>query len=416
MHADIAIIGAGLSGLSCAEQLTRQGQKVILLEAAAQAGGRARSFFDQHMQQWVDHGPHLLSGAYQHTQALLRRLAIQEIAWQTQFSLHFWCPRRQHFSLSLAAYLPASLGLCYSLAKQAEHGLGSIIGLAKLKAQPQATESVTAWLQRQNIATNLVRDLIEPICLGALNEGLNTAPARSLHRVFSEAFLSQQHAKLGWFTAPLSQALIDPLCHAISTQGGQIHYCQSIKRIERTDKGFVLHSQAQRFTSRQLIFACTAAQRDKLLKQTGSHLHYAAISNLHLWFQEPLNIRPAILGSLGTAAQWYFHISALHHQPQHHWCAVYSCDQRSLSPQQRLQKVLQELEHINQAPLASLSHHRLIIEKRATTLSRAYLKKELPQGMFDACEQPCIGELPATIEAAIQQGQKAAQQALAQGR
>ena len=57
------IIGAGLAGLSAAVRLAEAGIPVRLVEAAAQAGGRCRSYHDPQLGRTIDNGNHLvLSG------------------------------------------------------------------------------------------------------------------------------------------------------------------------------------------------------------------------------------------------------------------------------------------------------------------------------------------------------------------
>src|SRR5690348_16923256 len=57
------VIGAGLAGLSAATILAERGAAVALIEAAGQAGGRCRSYFDSAMGGVIDNGNHLvLSG------------------------------------------------------------------------------------------------------------------------------------------------------------------------------------------------------------------------------------------------------------------------------------------------------------------------------------------------------------------
>jgi squalene-associated FAD-dependent desaturase len=57
------VIGAGLSGLSAGTLLAARGVPVTLLEAAGQAGGRCRSYFDAAIGGLIDNGNHLvLSG------------------------------------------------------------------------------------------------------------------------------------------------------------------------------------------------------------------------------------------------------------------------------------------------------------------------------------------------------------------
>src|SRR5262249_28850040 len=54
------IAGAGLAGLSAAMQLVERGRRVILYEAAGQAGGRCRSYYDAGFGAVIDNGNHLL--------------------------------------------------------------------------------------------------------------------------------------------------------------------------------------------------------------------------------------------------------------------------------------------------------------------------------------------------------------------
>ena len=57
------VIGAGLAGLAAATRLAARGIAVTLFEAAGQAGGRCRSYFDPALDQVIDNGNHLvLSG------------------------------------------------------------------------------------------------------------------------------------------------------------------------------------------------------------------------------------------------------------------------------------------------------------------------------------------------------------------
>ena len=57
------VIGAGVSGLAAATGLAARGMAVTVFEAAGQAGGRCRSYYDPAMDQVIDNGNHLvLSG------------------------------------------------------------------------------------------------------------------------------------------------------------------------------------------------------------------------------------------------------------------------------------------------------------------------------------------------------------------
>jgi len=59
----VHVIGAGLAGLSAAVALAGRGMRVVVSEAAKQAGGRCRSYHDGLLDMTIDNGNHLvLSG------------------------------------------------------------------------------------------------------------------------------------------------------------------------------------------------------------------------------------------------------------------------------------------------------------------------------------------------------------------
>ena len=68
----VHVVGAGLAGLSAAVALAGKGVTVELSEAAGQAGGRCRSYFDSQLGLTIDNGNHLvMSGNH----AVMRYLA-----------------------------------------------------------------------------------------------------------------------------------------------------------------------------------------------------------------------------------------------------------------------------------------------------------------------------------------------------
>lgn len=60
MAGTVHVVGAGLAGLSAAVSLVEAGARVVVHEAAKQAGGRCRSYFDPTLGLTIDNGNHLL--------------------------------------------------------------------------------------------------------------------------------------------------------------------------------------------------------------------------------------------------------------------------------------------------------------------------------------------------------------------
>ncbi|HEX8416605.1 MAG TPA: FAD-dependent oxidoreductase, partial [Methylobacterium sp.] len=60
MAGTVHVVGAGLAGLSAAVSLAQGGARVVVHEAAKQAGGRCRSYYDATLGLTIDNGNHLL--------------------------------------------------------------------------------------------------------------------------------------------------------------------------------------------------------------------------------------------------------------------------------------------------------------------------------------------------------------------
>ncbi|MCK5307390.1 MAG: FAD-dependent oxidoreductase, partial [Zetaproteobacteria bacterium] len=178
MKHPIAIIGGGLCGVTSAIRLAEKGHQVHLYEAAPALGGRTRSFYDTTVNEWVDNGPHLLIGAYKATRKLLQSVgAGSNITWQQSLKLSLWDEQRGHFCLTPTPYLPFPLALMAALYRLPGHGIGSLLGLLRIdrsiKDRSMERDDVTtvkSWMEAEKISPALQRDLIEPLCLGVMNE------------------------------------------------------------------------------------------------------------------------------------------------------------------------------------------------------------------------------------------------------
>jgi hydroxysqualene dehydroxylase len=86
----VHVIGAGLAGLAAAVQLQRRGAQVVLYEAADQAGGRCRSYYDRTLGATVDSGNHVVVSGNHATLNYLRAIgAGDELVGPTQPELNF---------------------------------------------------------------------------------------------------------------------------------------------------------------------------------------------------------------------------------------------------------------------------------------------------------------------------------------
>ena len=408
----VAIIGGGLTGLTCALRLAEHGKEVHLFEAAPELGGRTKSFFDKKINAWVDNGPHLLIGAYEATQRLLNDIeAADRVTWQPSLQLPLWDQRRSHFSLSPKPWLPFPLALLISLAQMPDHGLESIRSMLRIAGEmkkPSAPD-VAAWMSSMGITPRLQTDMIEPLCLGAMNAPLDQADSETFARVLREAFANHQSARLGWFNQPLSKALIEPLERALEKRTVTIFKSTTIRTVEQHDDHCLLHGNGlEPLSYAKAVIALPAYARNRLLG-ISDQVQSEAITNVHLWFKEPISLPQPLIGTLGTYSQWFFDVSAQTGEGGYsHICAVISAESPD-DREQAMQQILDELEKLLGEKLPTPVHSKIICEQRATVLTNNANQCFSGGTLLDASEAPLPGELPATIESAVLRGEEAAQ-------
>lgn len=411
MTAPIAVIGGGLTGLAAAITLAERGAPCTLFEAAPRLGGRTGSWYHRPTGMLLDHGPHLLLGCYHHLLGLLARAgARHHIRWQRSLTLPLWAADRGHFTLAPTPWLPLQLALPVAVARLPGHDGQSSAALMRLAlAQPTAGEGVDQWLRRLRAPSPLTRDLLEPLCLGSMNEGIATADGGSFATVLKQAFSSHRNARIGWFHPSLAEGLIAPLAAYARRLGVTI---LTGCRVRALQAGTIVTNKGKHGSFATTILALPLAARNRLLR-IDARPETRAISNLHLWFDRPLALPHPFIGGIGTRGQWFFDIDAMQGrgtQSLRHYCIVIS-DSPPSSPDLE-QGLLHELEQLTSSPLPAPAMHKMVRVRHATHPVRDWKAIPSREHLIDACEQPTPGGLPATMERAVIAGYAAAITAL----
>ncbi len=178
----VAVVGGGWAGIAAAVHARRAGHAVQVFEMAPQLGGRARSVGVGRL--LLDNGQHILIGAYTATLELMQLVGADTCArccigsrWHCSIPTARACACRQARRLHRLRARPCSAVRAgpgpQRLALLAHAARWAALALP-LRARPAERRRRCAPACRRRCA----RELIEPLCVAALNTPAATAPAR----------------------------------------------------------------------------------------------------------------------------------------------------------------------------------------------------------------------------------------------
>jgi hypothetical protein len=190
LSAHIAVVGAGWAGLAAAVHLTGQGQRVTLLEMAAQAGGRARGV--ERDGATFDNGQHILIGAYDETLALMRCVGADPDLLLHRQPLTLVRPGTHGLRLPPGPALPAFVR---AVLANRDWTLSERLALLRTAAawavrRFRCDPGLTVQALCAGLPARLRDDLIDPLCVAALNTPAAEASASVLLRVLRDALFS----------------------------------------------------------------------------------------------------------------------------------------------------------------------------------------------------------------------------------
>jgi squalene-associated FAD-dependent desaturase len=400
----VAIVGGGWAGLAAAVAATQQGRHVTLFEMAPQLGGRARSVGQEPE---LDNGQHILIGAYRDTLALMQTVGVDLDAALLRQPLRLRYP--DHDGLTLP---PGSPLIAFARGVLANHAW-------PLSARLHLLVTATGWLVRgfrcapslsvselcAELPLIIRQQLIEPLCVAALNTPAPQASASVFLRVLHDALFSGRGSSdLLLPRQSLSQLMAAPAQRWLESHGAQIvghHRVQSLDELTGFDA---------------TILACTSteaarltASRSPAWADRASALNFEPIVTVYL--QSPGTKLPAPMIVLaGEPAQFVFDLGQLGHAP-----GVFACVISGAAPwvargldetaAHALAQALSELRW--QTPPTLL---RTLAEKRATfacTPGLARPSMHIAPGLLAAGDY-VEGPYPATLEGAVRAGRAAA--------
>jgi squalene-associated FAD-dependent desaturase len=412
---NVAVVGGGWSGLAAAVTLVRAGHKVTLCEMAAQLGGRARRVDSDGLA--LDNGQHILIGAYTSTLALMHAVGVDvpQVLRRSPLQL----VDAQGHGLRLPAGTPMLAFVRGVLAHRSwrwSERLSLLAAASRWALQGFACDealSVAALTRR--LPARLRDELIDPLCVAALNTPAPQASARVFLRVLKDALFSGAgSADLLLPSRHLDDLLPGPAHTWLTQHGAHLRLGCRVMRLRREGSTWLLDDQP--FDA--VVLATTALEAARLAEPTAPAwaaqaraLRYEPIVTVYLRGAQAALPFPmlALRSDDAGPAQFVFDHGSLRGEPGL-LAFVISGAARWLERGNEAVVEAVQAQAAAQLAVGELEPCRVLTEKRATFACVPGLERpgvRIGPRLFAAGDY-IAGPYPATLEGAVRSGLDAA--------
>jgi squalene-associated FAD-dependent desaturase len=306
----VHVVGAGLAGLAAAVRLVERGRQVALYEAAQQAGGRCRSFFDRALGRVIDNGNHLLVSGNRSALAYLDAIGASDgLVGPADASFPFFDLRTGERWVVRPNAGPLPYWVLISSRRVPGTRLGEYLAAWRLwRAGGQQT--VADCLQTDDA---LWRRFWAPLATAVLNTPPKAGSAKLLWAALWESF-AQGAAGCRPLVArtSLAASLVDPALTFLERRGVAVVFGQRLRAIglEQDPVGWLDFGQRriELAPGDRVVLALPPGQVATLLP--GIQVPHAshAIVNGHFRLARPVSLPggSVLLGLVGGTAEWLF--------------------------------------------------------------------------------------------------------------
>ena len=422
LTARVAIVGGGYAGMAAAAELAARSIPVTVFEAARVLGGRARRVETDGIA--LDNGLHILLGAYEETLRLidLVRAPGEEIGLKRlplELTIH------PEFRMQ-APRLPAPLHLFFALLGARGLGLGDRLAAARFMAWAQrnasklgADTTVAALLTERKQPPAVSRFLWRPLCVSALNTPAGQASAQVFLNVLRDGLNSRRaHSDLLLPAMDFSALFPERAARFVEGRGGSVRLGVTVESIQRQADGFSIAGESAPFS--HVILAVSPHRLGNLIESDDAladiarkidAFRYQPIYSVYLQYSRDTRLPFGMGGLEAKYAQWVFDRGQLCNQPGLVGVVISAEGAHQDLPRDELAQAVHAELLAHFPGLGKPQWHQVIAEKRATfacTPALARPDNATPVRNLYLAGDYTASDYPATIEAAVRSGVRAA--------
>ncbi len=420
----VAVIGAGLAGLTAASLLSRKGFGVIVIEKKAIPGGRTFSLPNPRSGGWMDNGQHILMGCYAHTLLFLNDLHQSDAL--RNGSLLTKVRKIRYRDESGTVTMPLSLaGLLafkrWSLPERIAF-LARFRGI--ISQRNNHGNTIGEGLKKHHQSERHRKYFWKPLCLAIMNETIGVADPTIFFAALRTIFSGRKNSAIYVPAVSLKDLFINPALKIIGEHEGEIrcgtnalkiiNSCNHVNGIELSDGKVIsadYYVSALPLWDLQKILSFE--QQVQLWNEPVICLTSPIISAYIRYQNLPACFSPLkpMTGCYGGIIQWLFV------RADHSVAVTISAAQalENIPAEVIKEKILNDLRRLFGAQVNQNISSILVIKERRATFS---LRHDRPifrppvetawKNFFIAGDGTDTG-LPSTIESAVRSGYQAAE-------
>jgi squalene-associated FAD-dependent desaturase len=423
----VAIVGAGWAGMTAAVAAVEAGHDATVFEASRAIGGRARALnacLPDGTPITLDNGQHILIGAYTETLRLMRLVGVnpEEALLRGPLSLPFADGTGLQTPAWAAAW-PAPLDALAAIATaRGWHWSDKLsllrASLAWQRAGFACAPGLSVVQLCVGLAPRVMQELIEPLCVSALNTPALEASAQVFLRVLKDALFGiRGGSHLLLPRVDLSALFPDAAARWLTQRGAQIHTGRRVQRlgwlaphwqVDGEDFDRVIWATSASNAALALVESAQAATESiasslSTWAAQAAALRFEAIATVYAWSPQARLPHPmlALRSTADAPAQFAFDRGQLG-GPKGLLAFVVSASSGTLDELQAA--VLAQAS--GQLGMAGLQAVQTVVEKRATFACTPGLLRPpqtIAPGLLAAGDY-VDGPYPATLEGAVRSG------------